>query len=387
VYDVYAAAKSKGEQQQAAWAATLAAYGQANPEKHAEVVRRFARALPEGWESVLPAKEAREKSVASRVSSGECLRALSKVFPEMVGGSADLTPSNKTQLPDTCDFQPGAEEGRYIRWGVREHAMVSISNGMYAYGGMLPFTATFLNFIQYAFPAVRLAAISQFQQLLIMTHDGIGVGEDGPTHQAIEAVNHCRATPNVLTFRPCDTNETSGAYACAIKFQTGPSVLCLSRQNLPQLPTSDPAQVANGGYVVRASANANAPTLILISTGSEVGITLGAADVLAAEGRFDVRVVSMPCTELFDQQDKKYRRQVLTPGVFTVSVEAAATFGWERYSHFQVGLNRYGLSAPAPQVYADLGLTPEKIAASIVEFHAITQEDGPMTFGNLRTHY
>jgi len=292
-------------------------------------------------------------------------------MPELVGGSADLTPSTKTNLKDfPTDYQKKTPQGRYIRYGVREHGMAAIGNGLYAYGGIIPYTSTFFNFIEYCFPAVRLAALSESQQLFVMTHDSIGLGEDGPTHQPIEALALCRATPNLTNFRPADGNETVGSYIAALENKHGPSVLILSRQDLPQLEGSSPEKVAQGGYVLQ---DVKDPAIILVATGSEVPIAVTAAKLLKAKD-INARVVSMPSTELFDKQSVSYRRSVITPGVFTISIEALATFGWSRYAHASIGMTTFGASAPWEKVYEHFGLTPEKIAEKTSKYLASMKE-------------
>lgn len=383
VYQYFAKAAQAGTTKEQQWNTLFKSYEVKYPTLAKELTRRLKGEFPVGWKDCLPSYKATDKAIATRNTSGACLRALADIMPELVGGSADLTPSNKTQLNNTSDFQAATPEGRYLRFGVREHAMCSIANGIFAYGALIPFTATFLNFIEYSFPAVRLTAISQFQQLLIMTHDSIGVGEDGPTHQAIEAVPICRATPNVYTFRPGDGNETVGCYISAMEFKTGPSVLCLSRQNCPQVVGSCSTKTQQGGYVIDNPIFAvnSTPDVILIATGSELGLAVDSAKVLIDEFKLNVRVVSMPCTELFDQQTLAYKKAVLTPNVCTISIEAAATFGWERYSHFQIGLNRYGLSAPGKDVYKALGLVVEKVVPRVNKFisHFHTNGSGLVT--------
>jgi transketolase len=237
-----------------------------------------------------------------------------------------------------------------------------------AHGGFIPFTATFLNFIEYAYGAVRLSALSNHKQIFIMTHDSIGLGEDGPTHQPIEALALVRATPNMLTFRPCDGNEVAGSYCEALK-ANGPSVLALSRQNLPNMEASSMAKVAYGGYVIYEEsipASNSFKTLVIVATGSEVEIAVKAAKLLAKEGLFKhIHVVSMVCSELFDKQSTAYRQSTISVGSFVVSVEAAATFGWERYAHYNIGMTTYGESAPYEALYDYFGFTGEKVAKNI----------------------
>lgn len=275
----------------------------------------------------------------------------------MIGGSADLTPSTLTQLDCSHDFQAGARTGRYLRFGVREHAMAAICNGIAAYGGLVPFCATFLNFIGYAFGAVRLSAISHRRVLYIMTHDSIGLGEDGPTHQPIESLAMCRAMPNLLTIRPADGNEVSGAYAVALDQPHRPSVIALSRQNVRHVPNTSIEAVYRGAYVVRDCPD---PEVVLIGTGAEVGLCYETAEKALSDVR--VRVVSMPCMELFEEQPLDYRRSILPDGVPTLSVEAAAVFGWDRYAHSHVGMTSFGHSGPAAAVFKLFGFTPDAVA-------------------------
>jgi transketolase len=347
---------------EAKWNAMFEKYTATYPELAGELTRRMAGELPSEWESKLPAFESGKD--ATRNLSGKVLNALAPQLPELMGGSADLTPSNKTALKCTTDFSKADRAGRYIRFGVREHAMVGIANGLAAYGGFIPFTATFLNFIEFAFPAVRLAALSHFGTIMVMTHDSVALGEDGPTHQPVEAINMCRATPNVLTFRPADGNETTGAYIQAIQNRSRPSVLALTRQGLPTLPNSTAAVVAKGAYVVQDPDKAD---VILVGTGSEVSLCMEAAAVLASNNNLTARVVSMPCAELFDEQSVAYRRDVLTPGVPTFTVEAAAIQGWEKYGHYAIGMKSFGASGPGPAAMAHFGFTADKVSATVAD--------------------
>jgi len=342
----------------------LSKYAAKYPAEHAEYTRRMAGDLPANWQSLLPVYPATAKADATRNTSGLVLNALAPTLVELVGGSADLTPSNKTWLNCSRNYSPADRAGRYLRFGVREHAMAAIGNALAAYGGFIPFTATFLNFIEYALGAVRLSALSGHHQIYVMTHDSIGLGEDGPTHQPVEALNLLRAMPNLLTLRPADGNEVAGAYAVAVQFK-GPSVLALSRQNLPSLPTSAAAKVMDGAYTVSTTPAAGAVPLVLIATGSEVEVALKAAAVVAANAGSafsSVAVVSAPCLELFDRTTTAYRASVLPAGAFVVSVEAAAAQGWDRYAHASVAMTSFGESAPTPQLYDHFGFTGEKVA-------------------------
>ena len=295
------------------------------------------------------------KDVATRSCSGVILNAIAKEYPEMIGGSADLTPSNNTALKCTTDFTATTPEGRYLRFGIREHAMVAICNGLYAYGGFLPFCATFFVFIGYCMGAVRISALSHSKVLFIMTHDSIGVGEDGPTHQPIEQLWQIRNMPDITMIRPADGREVAGAYAVYMNGH-GPCVLALSRQNVPYLEGSCPEKVAKGAYTLREVEGK--PDLILIGTGSEVSLCVKAAE--AMEGK-KVRVISMPSMELFEQQPMEYKKALLSENVPIVGVEAGATHGWEKYTHYQIGMTTFGTSAPGSKVYEHFGITVENI--------------------------
>ena len=315
--------------------------------------------------SVLP--EMGGKDVATRSASGVVLNALAKEYPELVGGSADLTPSNNTALKCTVDFTKETPEGRYLRFGIREHAMVAICNGLYAYGGYLPFCATFFVFVGYCMGAVRISALANYKVLFIMTHDSIGVGEDGPTHQPIEQLWQLRNMPNVTVIRPADGRETAGAYACYMNGQ-GPCVLALSRQNLPYIEGSKPENVMKGAYVLREVEGK--PDLVLVGTGSEVSLCMKAAEAL--EGK-KVRVVSMPSVELFNQQPAEYKKTVLGEETPILGVEAGSTQGWEKFTHYQMGIDSFGTSAPGSKVYEHFGLTVEGVtekAKKLMEYFA-----------------
>ncbi|KAK4058626.1 Transketolase [Microbotryomycetes sp. JL221] len=364
--DVYGEIAAQGAQKEAEWNKLYQSYESKFPEEAADLKRRLEGKLPQGWEKALPSFTPSDPAVASRKLSETILAKLSVAVPELVSGSADLTPSNLTRWSNAVDFQPpstklGDWTGRYMRYGVREHGMGAIMNGMAAYGGnlVLPAGGTFLNFVSYAAGAVRLAALSNLRVLWVATHDSIGLGEDGPTHQPIETVAHFRALPNCNVWRPADGNETSAAYYAAVTTTNAPSVLCLSRQNLPQLEGSSIENAVKGGYVLHEVANAD---LTIVATGSEVSLAVDAAKQLESKG-LKVRVVSLPCFELFDQQSKEYRLSVIPDGVPVLSVEAYTTFGWAKYAHESIGINTFGASAPAPAVYNKFGLTTENVAA------------------------
>ncbi|KAG8217436.1 transketolase [Butyriboletus roseoflavus] len=334
-YATYRAAARRGVELDTAWTTLLAKYGKAYPKEHAELTRRIAGKLPEGWENSLPVYKPSDAAQASRKYSEIVLTALTPKLPELLGGSADLTGSNLTKAKGTVDFQPpstglGGFSGNYIRYGVREHAMGAIANGLEAYGGILPFVGTFLNFVSYAAGAVRLSALSKHQVIWVATHDSIGLGEDGPTHQPVETAAHFRAMPNLDFWRPADGNETSASYMVAIQSRETPSILSLSRQNLPNLEGSTIERAARGGYVLYEVDGKE--DLTIVSSGSEVPIALEAASMLKNEG-FRVRVVSLPCWSRFDKQDKEYRLSVLRSGAPILSLEALSTVGWQKYSH------------------------------------------------------
>lgn len=357
VYDAWKQHSAHAAEYENKWNQIWAQYQEKYPAEAAVVKQRMSTDLPADWRSKLPSYNPSMKADATRNLSGVVLNALADSVVSLVGGSADLTPSNKTDLKKSHDVKPGDFGGRYIRFGVREHGMAAIGNGMFAFGGFIPYTATFLNFLSYCFPAARLAALSEFQQLFIMTHDSIGLGEDGPTHQPVEILSLCRATPNLFVFRPADGNETVGSYVQALERKNAPSVLSLTRQNLPQLAHSSVDGVAKGAYVLEDGGDK--PDIILIGSGSETPIAVDAAKLLNG---LKVRVVSMPCTTLFDRQTTEYRRSVLPLGIPIVSVEAASIMGWERYSHYAIGMTTFGASAPYEKLYEKFGFTPENVA-------------------------
>ncbi len=301
------------------------------------------------------------KSIATRVASGVVLNAIAPQVPALLGGSADLTPSNKTDLKGEDDLRRGDFSGRYIRYGIREHAMGGIMNGMALHGGVRPYGGTFLVFSDYMRPSIRLAAIMEAPVIYVFTHDSIGVGEDGPTHQPVEHLMALRAIPNLTVIRPADPTETAAAWLAALENKKGPTALALTRQNLPNL-NGTIGDALRGGYVLAGDEN---PQVILMGTGSEVQLALAARDILAAEG-IAARVVSMPSFELFCAQPEEYRESVLPRGVRArVSVEAGVTEGWERFvglDGLSVGINRFGASAPYEVVYRELGITAEAVA-------------------------
>ncbi|KAK0210537.1 transketolase [Desarmillaria ectypa] len=372
-YFAYEEIAKRGAALQQKWNSVLASYSQQYPKEYAELARRIEGKLPEGWEKNLPVYKPTDAAQASRKLSEIVLTAITPSFPDLLGGSADLTGSNLTKVKGTVDFQPpstglGSYAGTYIRYGVREHGMGAIANGLAAYGGIVPFVATFLNFVSYAAGAVRLSALSGHRVIWVATHDSIGLGEDGPTHQPIETAIHFRATPNLAFWRPADGNETSAAYYVAITSKSTPSILSLSRQNLPNLAGSTIEKAVRGGYVVQEESN---EALTIVSSGSEVTIALDAAAKLGAEG-IKTRVVSLPCWLVFDQQPEEYRLSVLRSGAPILSLEALSTAGWQKYSHEQYGLPGWGASGPYQKVYEKFGITGSNIAVvgkKVVEFY------------------
>ncbi|CAI2167206.1 18034_t:CDS:2 [Funneliformis geosporum] len=376
VYEYYGQFRLKGKEAEAQWNKLLENYCAQFPNQGGEIKRRFANKLPEGWEQHLPRYTPSDPAVATRKLSENVLNKIADALPELFGGSADLTGSNLTRWKTAVDFQPdsnglGKYSGRYVRYGVREHGMAGAMNGITAYGGIIPFGGTFLNFISYALGSVRLSALSSFRVLYIMTHDSIGLGEDGPTHQPIETVASLRALPNILVFRPADGNEVSGAYLAAINNLNRPSVLCLSRQNLPQLEGSSIENTLKGGYVLRECTDAR---ITLSGTGSEMGIVVEAAKKLESEG-IKARVVSLPSFELFEEQSIEYKSSVFPDGIPILSVEALATFGWSKYAHANIGMTTFGSSGPYQQLYQKYGFTVENITEKVkktIEFYQTT---------------
>ena len=359
-------ALEKGAQLDRSWQEAFTSYKEAHPELAARWRQWTEGGLPESWEQVMPVFNTDTKGMATRVASGKILNAIAGRMMNLMGGSADLAPSTKTLIDNEDDFQPPGFGGRNMRFGVREHAMGGILNGMALHGGLIPYGATFLIFSDYMRPAIRLAALMKLHVIYVFTHDSIGLGEDGPTHQPIEQLAALRAIPNLKVVRPCDANETVEAWKTALKSIGGPVALVLTRQNLPVLDrtVAGPADgLQKGAYVVRDPQDSQ-PDLLLMASGSEVHIALAAAAALADKG-IAVRVVSIPCWELFEEQPEEYRRLVLPPEVTArLAVEAGSPQGWYRYVGSRgivIGLTHFGASAPYEVLYDKFGLTVDHV--------------------------
>ena len=366
VRERYSHARTAGGAAQAAWNDLVTRYAAAAPELAATFRQAIAGALPAGWDATVPTWDVGAK-VSTRVASGKVLDALAPRLPTLIGGSADLTPSNNTRPKDAVDVKPGDFAGRYIRFGIREHAMGAMLTGMAVHGGVYPYGGTFLVFSDYMRGAVRVSAIMKAPVIYVWTHDSVGVGEDGPTHQPVEHMAALRAIPDLVVIRPADANETAAAWRYALTHRDRPVALLLTRQNVPVLPGTKEGgldTLGRGAYVMADAPNA-APDVILIGAGSEVAVAMAARDLLAAQG-VTARVVSMPSWELFEEQDAAYRESVLPKAIAArVSVEAGITMGWDRYvgsAGATIGINRFGESGKGPAVMAHLGITPEHVA-------------------------
>ncbi|TFW34222.1 transketolase [Massilia horti] len=367
--DIYTAwdAKARGADLEGQWNALFAGYRAQYPQLAAEFERRMKGELPGNFEQVLAAAVAatveKKETIATRKASQNAIGALAPVLPEFLGGSADLTGSNLTNWKESVPVRSGVP-GNHINYGVREFGMAAIQNGVALHGGFIPFGATFLTFSDYSRNALRMAALMKIRSISVFTHDSIGLGEDGPTHQSIEHVSSLRLIPNLDNWRPCDTVETMVAWGAAVKRHDGPSTLIFSRQNLPFVArdADQLGAIAKGGYVLRDAPNAQ---VILIATGSEVELALSAADALAGEG-IAVRVVSMPSADVFERQDATYKASVLTRGTPRVAIEAGVTDFWYKYVGLDgavVGIDTFGESAPAGVLFKHFGFTVENVVA------------------------
>ncbi len=377
--DIYAAwdAKQAGASKEAAWNEKFAAYAKAYPAEAAEYKRRVAGELPANWEAatseIIANLQANPANIASRKASQNALEAFGKLLPEFMGGSADLAPSNLTMWSGSKSLTAEDASGNYIHYGVREFGMTAIINGIALHGGFVPYGATFLMFMEYARNAMRMAALMKVQNIQVYTHDSIGLGEDGPTHQPVEQIASLRMTPNMSTWRPCDQVESAVAWKLAIERKDAPSALIFSRQNLAQQPRSaeQVANIAKGGYILKDCAGQ--PELILIATGSEVELAVAAYEQLSAEGKA-VRVVSMPSTDAFDKQDAAYREAVLPSAVTKrIAIEAGIADFWYKYVGFGgriIGMTSFGESAPAGELFKLFGFTTENVVKQAKELLA-----------------
>ena len=372
IYDGWSA-KANGAKLEKKWQRVARAYAKAHPAEAAVFKRRVAGALPAGWPAAAAAlmeqTNAKAETLATRKASQNAITALAPLLPEMVGGSADLAGSVFTNWPGAVVVTPGSINtagGNFINYGVREFAMAAIGNGLTLHGAFLPQAGTFLTFADYSRNALRMAALMRIRNIFVFTHDSIGLGEDGPTHQSVEHAASLRLIPGMDVWRPCDTVETAAAWIAAVERRDGPSCLLFTRQNVP-FQQRDAAAIANirrGGYVL---SDASAPRAVIIGTGSELQLAMAAREKLAAEG-IAVRVVSMPSTSLFDRQDAAYRDAVLPRGVPRVSVEAGVTEGWHKYVGLDgvaIGLDRFGESAPGGELFKYFGFTPEKVVSAV----------------------
>ncbi|WP_018466118.1 transketolase [Calidithermus timidus] len=364
VYEHFRAAIAKGQRLEADWRARLERYAEAYPEEAQELQRRLKGELPPlEWEQLIPSFSGK---IATRAASGKVLDALASALPELLGGSADLTPSNNTQAQGMESFSRENPTGRYLHYGVREYAMGAILNGLNLHGGYRAYGGTFFVFSDYMRPAIRLAALMGTPTIFVLTHDSVAIGEDGPTHQPIEHLASLRAMPGLLVVRPADALETAYAWRMALERKEGPTALVLTRQAVPVLERSNLAGaegVLKGGYVLSERPGARAA---IVATGSEVALALEAQKLLDEEG-IPVRVVSLPCWEAFEAQPREYREAVLPRGLPTLAVEAGSSLGWERYADAVMGLDHFGASAPYPAVYENLGFRPGSVVRAVLE--------------------
>ncbi len=373
VYAHFGEARETGQAFEREWLDLVTAYVAENPELGKLLENVTNGNLPDGWENSLPAFED-VKSAATRVYSGEVINAIAEAIPAMIGGSADLGPSNKTDIKSSSSLEADNYAGRIIHFGIREHAMGSLMVGMALHGGLVPFGGTFMTFSDYMRPAIRLAALSELQCIYVFTHDSIGLGEDGPTHQSVEHVSALRAIPNLHVIRPCDAHEVREAWRIALNRRTGPTALSLSRQGISLIDRSKYASAdgtSKGAYVL-AEADGGTPQLIIIATGAEVGLAMDTRDALQSEG-IATRVVSMPCMEIFEEQTKEYRESVIPASVTArLIIEAGVRHGWGSYagpSGTTLTVDKFGASAPANVVFEKYGFTVEnavKLAKSVL---------------------
>jgi len=358
---------NRGSEKHSAWNELLENYREKNPELAAEWDRMQAGEMPAGLRDLIPVFESSEGSLATRSASGKVINAIAGAIPELIGGSADLAPSNNTMVAGQESIQGSKMDARNMHFGIREHAMGAMMNGMALHGGIRPYGGTFLVFSDYMRPSVRLAALMKQPVVYIWTHDSIFLGEDGPTHQPVEHLAALRAIPNLRVFRPADANETAMAWALSLEHQDGPSAILLSRQGLPIYDDTVIGKGSEkGGYVIEREEGDDGPDVILLASGSEVATARGAAALLKDQG-LGARVVSMPCWEVFEEQDADYRESVLPRSVSArLAIEAACSFGWERYVGTDgevIGMDRFGASAPIKDLAENFGFTAENVAA------------------------
>ena len=363
---VFRAAVEQGKTEEARWTSLFEGYRKAFPDQAKELDQWIKGDLPQGWEKGIPVFPADPKGSATRAASGQVLNALAKKIKNLVGGSADLAPSNQTLIKGEGDFQAEEFGNRNLRFGVREHGMGALLNGMALHGGLIPYGGTFLIFSDYMRPAIRLAALMRLRVIYVFTHDSIGLGEDGPTHQPVEQLAALRAIPNLTLLRPCDASETAEAWRFALNHENGPVALVLTRQGVPVLDRNDFAPAAGlqqGAYTIADPAKGK-PDLLLIASGSEVHIAIEAAKKLGQKG-ISSRVVSMPSWEVFDKQPDSYRREVFPPEIrFRIAIEAGRTQGWHRYVGDKgdvVGIDHFGASAPYKVLYEQFGITADRV--------------------------
>jgi len=366
VLEHFRQAVDKGKGMEDRWNDRFNKYEASNPESAKKWKTWMEGKLPENWDKNIPFFQADKKGMATRGASGNVLNAIAPYISNLLGGSADLAPSNKTFIKEEKEFQPNSNEGRNLRFGVREHGMGAILNGMALHGGLIPYGGTFLVFSEYMRPAIRMAALMGLKVIYVFTHDSIGLGEDGPTHQPIEQLACLRAVPNLTVIRPCDANETAQAWKVAVQSDNGPVALALTRQGVPVLDRSiyAPAtELSRGAYVLR-DAGKEKPDVILIATGSEVHLAMDAAQELEGKG-VEARVVSMPSWELFERQSDEYRNQVIPPEIDArVAIEAGISQGWHYYAGGKgkvIGIDHFGASAPSPVLYEKYGITSDRV--------------------------
>lgn len=374
----FAVVAQEGERSASAWHEILKQYQAQYPEMTAEFLRRMSGVLPAGWEDDLPIFAADAKGLATRQANPPILRTAAARLPELMGGSADLAPSNLTHLEGQSDFSAQDYAGRVLHFGVREHAMGSICNGMAAHGGILPFCATYLSFSDYMRPAIRMSALMKLRTLFVFTHDSVAVGEDGPTHQPVEQIVGLRAIPDVTVIRPCDANEAVEAWRYALNHADGPTCLILSRQKLPVLDRQHyaPASGLRRGAYILSDVRDGKPDVLIIATGSEVALALEAQKLLDERG-IGARVVSMPCWEIFRRQDSAYQQAVLPPDIEKrIAIEAGSTLGWERWVGLRgvvIGVDQFGMSSPAETILARFQISAQRIveaALAMMSTHA-----------------